>query len=237
MRCIFHWATLTVWRLWISQRVTLDWRILSRVWCLFLPTFRLTVVPVCGCFLEFCQLSETRRMSPGCKSFFFKHVTSSFSVKFWSFACTVQWYFPSGITCSFGVCFRQSCCTNQRRLSCALYLSQLFYAWCILLQEYLEWISRRQNDNSGHTLDGRGLINSLESSHSDTSLTRKSTNIWKKELAENRGWSLYSALYVGCFCPAFPGFEAFFPYVIPRRLTNNVNKSFTPKHMFALLLT
>ena len=65
MRCIFHWATPTVWRLWISQRVTLDWRILSRVWCLFWPTFRLTVVPVCGCFLEFYQLSEMPRISPG----------------------------------------------------------------------------------------------------------------------------------------------------------------------------
>ena len=59
----------------------------------------------------------------------------------------------------------------------------------------------------------------------------------EKELDENRGWSLYSALYVGCFCPAFPGFEAFFSYLIPRSLTDNVNKRFTTKHVFALLLT
>lgn len=52
-----------------------------------------------------------------------------------------------------------------------------------------------------------------------------------KYMEERISWK-----YVGCFCPAFPGFETFFPYVIPRRLTNNVNKSFTPKHMFALLL-
>ena len=50
----------------------------------------------------------------------------------------------------------------------------------------------------------------VQNPHSDMLLTRKSTNIWKKGLGENRGWSLYSALYVGCFCPTFPCFEAFF---------------------------